>query len=619
MIRGVCFDMDGLLFDTEWLGADMMYKAVEEQGCKLTEAQWRANLGQNAAATKQALRNWFGNSIDPDRFFTDWCRLMVEHIRESGVPEKAGARAALTALREHGIRTALVTSNDEDVVAEYLALSGFRPFFDVIVTGGMVQHGKPAPDIYLKAAEALGLSPAECAGVEDSLNGVKAIRAAGMRCVMVPDTQPYGPDFAPHVDDCLTTLNELYDTLFAKEKMTMRTVLDRFLDYVQVETTSCETNACCPSTPGQMELAKLLVKELRDMGVADARVDENGYVYASIPAKGDHPARVGFIAHMDTSDAVKGPVHPQVIKNYDGKPITLKNGMVIDGFDFLPGLKGQDLVVTDGTSVLGGDDKAGVAEIMTLAARLMAPDAPEHCTVCIGFTPDEEIGRGADLFNVADFHADYAYTVDGGAVGEMEYENFNAAAAVVEVRGVNIHPGSAKNQMKNAALIAMEFNGMLPPWETPSHTEGYEGFYHLCEMQGDEELATLSYILRDHDGAKLEQKKTTLLQIAAYLNQKWGEGTVKVTIKDSYRNMKEMLLPHMEIIDKAHAAFEACGVKFSVAPIRGGTDGARLSYMGLLCPNLSTGGYNCHGRKELVSVQGMETMVDVLTEIVKRA
>ncbi len=399
----------------------------------------------------------------------------------------------------------------------------------------------------------------------------------------------------------------------------MKTVTERFLAYVGYETTSCEANECCPSTPNQMALARALVAEMQELGIADARVDEHGYVYGAIPAKGDHPARVGFIAHMDTSDAVKGPTHPRMVKNYDGGAITLENGVVIDGFDFLPGLKGQDLIVTDGTSVLGADDKAGVAEIMTLAARLMAPDAPEHCAVSIGFTPDEEIGRGADLFNVADFHADYAYTVDGGALGELEYENFNAAAAQVKVRGVNIHPGSAKNQMKNALLIGMEFNGMLPDWETPAHTEGYEGFYHLCEMQGDEELTILTYILRDHDADKLEQKKETMRRIAAYLNQKWGEGTVEVTIKDSYRNMREMLEPHMEIVDKAKDAFEACGVTPIVQPIRGGTDGARLSYMGLLCPNLSTGGYNFHGRKELISVQAMEKMVDVLMEIAKNA
>lgn len=397
------------------------------------------------------------------------------------------------------------------------------------------------------------------------------------------------------------------------------TVAQRFLKYTGFETTSCEASETCPSTPGQMVLARALVEELREMGVTDARVDDHGYVYASIPAKGDHPASVGLIAHMDTSDGVKGPTRAQVIYGYDGKPVTLKNGVVIEGFDFLESLKGQDLIVTDGESVLGADDKAGVAEIMALAALLMSPDAPEHCRVCIGFTPDEEIGRGADLFDVAGFGADYAYTVDGGALGELEYENFNAAAAVVEVRGVNIHPGSAKNQMKNANLIAMEFNGMLPPWETPAHTEGYEGFYHLGSMEGDEERAVLRYILRDHDGDKLRQKKDIMVRIAAYLNAKWGEGTVNVTLKDSYRNMKEMLAPHMEIVEKARAAFEACGVTPRVQPIRGGTDGARLSYMGLLCPNLSTGGYNCHGRRELITVQALEKMTEVLLEIVRKA
>ncbi len=396
-------------------------------------------------------------------------------------------------------------------------------------------------------------------------------------------------------------------------------VKERFLRYAQVETTSCEASASCPSTPGQWTLARLLVDELAAMGVKDARVDENGYVYGTVPAKGDHPARVGLIAHMDTSDGVKGPTHPQVIACYDGDPITLKNGVVIDGFDFLPSLTGQELIVTDGESVLGADDKAGVAEIMTLVARLTAPDAPEHCTVCVAFTPDEEIGRGADRFDVPGFGADYAYTVDGGALGELEYENFNAASCQVKVRGVNIHPGSAKNQMKNAALMAMEWNGMLPACETPAHTEGYEGFYHLCHMEGDEESATLVYIIRDHDAARFDARKDTVRRITDYMNAKYGEGTVTLTVRDSYRNMKEMLEPHMEIVDKAKEAFLSCGVTPIVSPIRGGTDGARLSYMGLLCPNLSTGGYNFHGRKELIPVPAMEKMVDVLEALVRNA
>ena len=397
------------------------------------------------------------------------------------------------------------------------------------------------------------------------------------------------------------------------------TVKERFLNYVQIETTSDESCESCPSSQGQWTLARLLVEEMQAMGIADARVDEHCYVYGTIPAKGDHPARVGLIAHMDTSDGVKGPTHPQVIPDYDGGPITLKNGIVIDGFDFLPGLKGQELIVTDGESVLGADDKAGVAEIMALAQRLTAPDAPEHCTVCLGFTPDEEIGRGADLFDVAGFGADYAYTVDGGAVGELEYENFNAAGCRVQFHGVNIHPGSAKNQMKNAALIAIEFASMLPAHETPAHTEGYEGFYHLCDMRGDEENASLVYIIRDHDAQKFEARKETVRRITDYLNAKYGEGTVELLLRDSYRNMREMVEPHMEIIDKAREAFLACGVTPIVTPIRGGTDGARLSFMGLPCPNLSTGGYSCHGRKELISVEALEKMVDVLENIVRNA
>ncbi len=394
-------------------------------------------------------------------------------------------------------------------------------------------------------------------------------------------------------------------------------VLDRFLRYVQVETTSCEDNPTCPSTPGQKVLGRMLAEELKELGVQDARMDENGYVYGVIPPKGkpDAPA-IGLIAHMDTSDAVKGATRPRVIRNYDGKPITLENGTVIDGFDFLPELAGMDLVVTSGDSVLGADDKAGVAEIMTLCERLTAPDAPEHGKICIGFTPDEEIGRGADLFDVPAFGADFAYTVDGGAVGEMEYECFNAASCRVTVKGVSIHPGSAKNQMKNASLIAMEFAGMLPPWERPEHTEGYEGFYHLCSMEGTEEKAVLKYIIRDHDAAVFEQRKEAIRRAEAYLNGKYGEGTVEAAIKDSYRNMKEIVEQYPEILERAKAAFRAQGIEPVISPVRGGTDGARLSYMGLPCPNLSTGGYNFHGRKELIPVEAMEKMVDVICSLI---
>ena len=355
------------------------------------------------------------------------------------------------------------------------------------------------------------------------------------------------------------------------------------------------------------------------MGIENARVDDHCYVYATIPAKGNHPAKVGLISHMDTSDGVKGPTHPVIIEHYDGSAITLKNGVVIDGFPFLKDLQGQELIVTSGDSVLGADDKAGVAEIMALCKRLTVPDAPEHCTVCIGFTPDEEIGSGADHFDVAGFGADYAYTVDGGALGELEYENFNAASCAIKVHGVNIHPGSAKNQMRNALLMAIEWNSMLPPAETPAHTCGYEGFYHLMHMEGDEELATLQYIIRDHDAQKFDARKATVQQITDYLNQKWGAGTFECVIRDSYRNMREIMEQHMDVVEKAKAAFEANGVTPVISPIRGGTDGARLSYMGLPCPNLSTGGYNFHGRKEMITVEAMEAMVNVLESIVRNA
>ena len=396
----------------------------------------------------------------------------------------------------------------------------------------------------------------------------------------------------------------------------MSSVKERFLKYVQVETTSCEANECCPSTPGQKVLGSMLAEEMRSMGIADARMDANGYVYGSIPAKGAEAApAIGLIAHMDTSDAVPGATVPQVIPAYDGGPVRLKNGVEISGFDFLPRLKGQELIVTSGDSVLGADDKAGVAEIMTVCERMLAPDAPDHGRICIAFTPDEEIGRGADLFDISGFGAAFAYTVDGGALGELEYECFNAASCAVKIKGISIHPGTAKNQMINASLVAMEFAGMLPPWERPEHTEGYEGFYHLTDMTGNEEAAALHYILRDHDRVRLEEKKATMKTVCEVLNRRYGEGTVTIELKDSYRNMKEIVEQYPDILERAKQAFLENGVEPIVQPIRGGTDGAQLSFRGLPCPNLSTGGYNFHGRKELIPVEAMEKMTDVLVSL----
>ena len=399
---------------------------------------------------------------------------------------------------------------------------------------------------------------------------------------------------------------------------------ERFLKYVSYDTQSSEESTTFPSTEKQKVLLAALRDEMEALGMTEVSMDQYGYVMGTVPATPgcENAPVIGFIAHADTSPDMSGKdVKPRVIEEYDGCDIALNGQLTMRVADFpeLEFFKGHTLIHTDGTTLLGADDKAGVAEIMALCKRLTAPDAPEHCTVCIGFTPDEEIGSGADHFDVAGFGADYAYTVDGGALGELEYENFNAASCAIKVHGVNIHPGSAKNQKRNALLMAIEWNSMLPPAETPAHTCGYEGFYHLMHMEGDEELATLQYIIRDHDAQKFDARKATVQQITDYLNQKWGAGTFECVIRDSYRNMREIMEQHMDVVEKAKAAFEANGVTPVISPIRGGTDGARLSYMGLPCPNLSTGGYNFHGRKEMITVEAMEAMVNVLESIVRNA
>ena len=403
---------------------------------------------------------------------------------------------------------------------------------------------------------------------------------------------------------------------------------ERLLKYVSYETTSDENSQTCPSSAKELVLADELVEELKAIGVADAHVDKDGYVYGSIPAtKGaENEKTIGLIAHMDTAPAMSGAdIKPRIINDYDGADIVLneKLGVVMDTVTFpqLRNYVGQDLIVTDGTTLLGADDKAGIAEIMTAAAQIIEADKAcegntdehiAHGKICIAFTPDEEIGRGADRFNVESFGADYAYTVDGGMLGEIEFENFNAASAKVHIKGENIHPGEAKNKMKNASLLAMEFNSMLPPAEIPAHTEGYEGFFHLCGMSGDEENAYLDYIVRDHNMDKFLERKAMLEHITAYLNTKYGAGTVNLDMKDSYYNMREKLEADMYIVDRAVEAMRENGVEPIIQPIRGGTDGARLSFMGLLCPNLSTGGHNFHGKYEYICIQSMDKMVEII-------
>lgn len=402
-------------------------------------------------------------------------------------------------------------------------------------------------------------------------------------------------------------------------------VVSRFLTYIAIDTQSKEEVDAIPSTEKQRNLANIVTEELKSMGASDVRMDEHAYVYATIPAtsaKLGIPV-LGFIAHMDTAPAYSGyGVKPQTIKAYDGGDI-LMNGetgltMRVSDFPDLEHYVGQDLITTDGSTLLGADDKAGVAEIMALAQHLLSHPEIPHGTIKIGFTPDEEVGRGADLFDVAGFGAAVAYTVDGGELGELEYENFNAASAKVKISGSSIHPGSSKGKMKNAILMGMEFQSMLPVFENPMYTEGYEGFYHLDSMSGDVESTQLDYIIRDHNMEKFLAKKAFIQHVADYLNRKYGEGTVDLALKDSYFNMKEKIAPHMYLIDTAETAMRDLGIEPKVRPIRGGTDGARLSYMGLPCPNLCTGGHNFHGKYEFISIQSMEAIVELLLNIVKK-
>ena len=398
---------------------------------------------------------------------------------------------------------------------------------------------------------------------------------------------------------------------------------ERLLKYVRIYTTSDEESTTVPSTARQFDLANILVDELHQLGVENARVDDKCYVYASIPAtKGyEDKKAIGFIAHMDTAPDFSGEnVNPVVEENYDGEDVVLgTSGRVIRVSDFphLKSLKGRTLIHTDGTTLLGADDKSGVAEIMTFVEEILHSNEP-HGKICIGFTPDEEIGAGADHFDVDLFAADFAYTVDGGQENAVEYENFNAASADVNFNGVNIHPGDAKNIMVNAGLVAMEFNAMLPPTQTPSQTSGYEGFFHLTDMKGDVAKANLSYIIRDHDADKFAEKKKVMEHACNIINQKYGEGTCILTIKDQYQNMLEMIKPHMFLIDYAFEAIKEAGENPEAVAIRGGTDGARLSFMGLPCPNLGTGGYNFHGPMEHITAEGMDTMVKVLHGIIKK-
>ncbi len=398
-------------------------------------------------------------------------------------------------------------------------------------------------------------------------------------------------------------------------------ITDRFLKYVSFTTTSDENTNMTPSTPGQMIFANYLVEELKSIGLKEVELDRNGYIMATLPSNTDKVVpTIGFIAHMDTSPDMSGKnVKARVLTNYDGENIVLNQEKQIifetDKYPEILQYKGQDIVITDGTTLLGADDKAGLSEIVTAMEYLVAHPEIKHGKIRVGFTPDEEIGQGADHFDVSKFNADWAYTMDGGEIGELEYENFNAASAKITFKGLNVHPGYAYHKMRNSMRIAQEFVGMLPRWETPEHTQDYEGFYHLTNMEGNVEKSTLSYIIRDHDRDRFERRKKEIIHLVHKINAEFGDETATIDIKDQYYNMREKVEPVMHVVDLAFEALEAVGVKPNVKPIRGGTDGSRLSYMGLPCPNIFAGGHNFHGRFEYVPVQSMEKAMMVVVKI----
>lgn len=398
-------------------------------------------------------------------------------------------------------------------------------------------------------------------------------------------------------------------------------LVERFLKYVSFDTQSSEETEVTPSTPGQMVFAKYLKEELESLGLEDITLDEHGYLFATLPANIDKPVpTIGFIAHMDTSPDMSGKdVSPRIVQNYDGSDIVLcaEENVVLSPFQFpeLLDHKGEDLIVTNGKTLLGADDKAGIAEIVSAIVYLKEHPEIKHGKIRIGFNPDEEIGLGAHKFDVEKFGCDWAYTMDGGEVGELEFENFNAASAKITFKGRNVHPGYAKNKMINSIRVANRFCALLPAHETPEHTEGYEGFYHLISFNGDVEQTTVAYIIRDHDRARFESRKKKIERFVSEINAEYGEGTATLELRDQYYNMREKIEPVMHIIDTAFAAMEAVGVKPNVKPIRGGTDGAQLSFKGLPCPNIFAGGLNFHGRYEFVPIQNMEKAMKVIVKI----
>ncbi len=401
----------------------------------------------------------------------------------------------------------------------------------------------------------------------------------------------------------------------------MENLVGRFIKYAKINTLSDENSKTCPSTKGQLELVNILAQELKDIGMSEIDLDKHGYLMATLPANiKDTVPTIGFIAHLDTSpDITAKNVEPRIIEQYFGKNIILnkKTNIVLSPKEFLDlnNYIGQSIITTDGNTLLGADDKAGIAEIITAVEYLIKHPEIKHGKIRVAFNPDEEIGRGTDKFDIKKFNVDFAYTVDGGPLGELEYENFNAARAKITIKGLNVHPGSAKNKMKNSMLVAMELNSMLPGHQSPAHTEGYEGFYHLTDISGSVDSTTVNYIIRDHDKSKFNRKKDLLIRIIDHLNLKYGPRTIKITMVDQYYNMREIIELRYDIVNLAIKAMNAAGVAPKIVPIRGGTDGAKLSYMGLPCPNIFAGGHNFHSKYEYIPIKSMEKAVEVIVKI----
>ncbi len=616
MIQNIFFDLDGTLTDPGIGITNSVMHALKKHGIEVEDR--RELYPFIGPPLKDSFMKYYGFSEEDAVRAIDEYR---EYFRPYGIFENEvypGVPELLQALKRAGKRLILATSKPDEFSIRIMKHFGLYEYFDFFSCATMSEKKVEKPEIIQYALDELKITdPDSCVMIGDREHDILGAKAVGIRSIGVlygygsrEELEEAGADYiAETVQDILKYLDE---------RGNMKPE-ERLLKYVAYETTSCEDSGKHPSSDKELILAAVLRDEMNELGIQNVILDEHGYVYGQIPASPglENAPVIGLIAHMDTSDAVSGAnIKPRRL-HYEGGDIPLSDTVVMrtDVFPQLARYIGHELIVTDGTTLLGADDKAGVAEILTLSERLLAHPEIRHGKIMICFTPDEEIGEGTEFFDLQRFGADFAYTVDGGTIGEYEYECFNAASAKITVNGVSIHPGSAKNKMKNAVLIANELISMLPPAETPSHTEQYEGFYHVNGISGNETEVKISMIIRDHDRTVFENRKAFVERLAAYLNGVYGEGTVELQLRDSYYNMKEMILPHPEVLERIEKAYRSVGIEPKAVAIRGGTDGARLSFEGLPCPNLSTGGENYHGVYEFVSVDDMNRMVDVLQKI----